>query len=152
MIRWLAVLLVLTATLLAGRSLAARREALREIDRLRQEMYVARVAADSCQNAVAYAEMAFQRFNARVDSVRGEVRDLEALDPRGVPEERYDEYMQLFDAYNDSVATWDDRVARLQGDEAACRTIIDRHNDLADTLRSRLRDLSGGEESETGSP
>jgi hypothetical protein len=138
-LRWVAVLVLLASAVLAVRSLADRRRTAREISELRDDIYVARVATDSCRNAVAYAEMSLRRFGDAVDSVRGQVRSLEALDERGVPEERYDEYMRLFNAYNDSVALWDDRVAKLRADEAACRSVIERHNLLADSLRRRLR-------------
>ena len=139
MLRWLAVAALFVAVFLGVRSVADRRAMSREIRVLRDEIYVARVAADSCRNAVAYAELSFRRWGDAVDSVRGEVRRLEDLDERGVPEERYDEYMELFTSYNDSVAAWDNRVAELRAGEDACRTIIDRHNRLADSLRTRLR-------------
>ena len=138
-LRGLAVLVLVASAVLAVRSIADRRRTAREIRDLRDDIYVARVAADSCRNAVAYAELSFRRFGDAVDSVRGQVRGFEALDERGVPEERYDEYLEVFNAYNDSVALWDDRVAQLRADEAACRDIIDRHNLLADSLRKRLQ-------------
>jgi hypothetical protein len=146
-LRWLAVLVLLASAILAVRSIADRRRTAREILDLRDDIYAARVAADSCRNAVAYAEMSFRRFGDAVDSARGQVRGFEALDERGVPKERYDEYLEVFEAYNDSVALWDDRVAELRADEAACRDIIDRHNRLADSLRKRLRPGNRAEDS-----
>jgi hypothetical protein len=138
MLRWVGVLVMLGTAILAGTSIADRRRALREIDDLRGRIYSARVAADSCQNSVAYEEMSFRRYNTVVDSLRREVRSFEAMDDRGVPEEAYDQYLELFEGYNDSVGSWEERAERLRVDEAACRAIIDGHNALTDSLRRRL--------------
>jgi hypothetical protein len=82
-----------------------------------------------------------------IDSLRDEVRDFEALDERGVPEERYDEYLERFEAYNDSVISWEARAETLRANEAACRELVEAHNALSDSLRRRMeaRGSSGGE-------
>jgi len=110
----------------------------REIEGLRGSIYRARLAADSCRGSLMIQETRLRDFGVSVDSLRGEVRDFEALDPRGVPEARYDEYMEHFNAYNDSVAAWEGKAARLQADEAACRALVEEHNALSDSLRRRL--------------
>lgn len=110
----------------------------REIEDLRSRIFLARLAADSCRGSLELAESRFRDFDSAVDTLRSQVRDMEALDPRGVPEERYDEYLQRFQAYNDSVGAWQARVEALQASEEACRTLVVRHNELSDSLRRRL--------------
>ena len=110
----------------------------REIEGLRGTIFTARLAADSCRGSLDLQEERFRSFGVRVDSLRAESRDFESLDPRGVPEERYAEYMERFNAYNDSVAAWDARVETLRANEEACRALVEEHNALSDSLRRRL--------------
>lgn len=133
---------VLVVVVLGARALAEERRTIAEIQALRDGVYAARVSADSCRNELAYAETRFRRFDAVVDSLRQEVRGYEALDPRGVPEERYDEYMERFDGYNDSVAVWEARAEALRAADETCRSLVVRHNELADTLRGRLTEFA----------
>lgn len=129
--------------------LVERRATIREIRALRDGVYEARIAADSCRFSLAVEEGRLQRFSQLVDTLHTEVRDFEALDPRGVPEERYDAYLERFHAYNDSVAEWEARAARLRRHESECRAIIEDHNALSDSLRRRVVDQlpeRGGEE------
>jgi hypothetical protein len=134
----LAAFAVVSAGVLATRSLLERSHTVNELRTLRDQVYRARVSVDSCRNELAYQERLFRRFDTVVDSLRGEVRAFESLDERGVPEDRYEEYLELFEGYNDSVAVWRGRAAALRETEAACRTFIDEHNILADSLRNRL--------------
>ena len=73
-----------------------------------------------------------------VGAMRARVDSFEALDPRGVPEDQYEAYMESFDNYNDSVAAWEERAGRLRTSEVACRTTIEDHNRLSDSLRAVL--------------
>jgi hypothetical protein len=136
---WVLVVLALAAVTAAGAwNLIERRRTVREIRSLRDSLYAARLAADSCRWSLATQERRFRRFDATIDSLREEVRDFEALDERGVPEERYDEYLERFEAYNDSVIAWDARAETLQANEAACREIVEAHNALTDSVRRRV--------------
>lgn len=110
----------------------------REIEGLRGEIFQSRLAADSCSGSLMLQESRFRDFGAHVDSLREDVRDFEALDPRGVPEEQYEAYLERFNAYNDSVQAWDARVEVLRENEMACRALVERHNQLTDSLRRRL--------------
>ncbi len=132
------VLAVLAVTVMGGRTLIERRRTVDEIRTLRDQVYRARVSADSCSNELAYQERLFRRFDTVVDSLRGTVRDFESMDERGVPEDHYDEYLEHFEGYNDSVTVWRARATGLRATEAACRTFIEGHNVLADSLRGRL--------------
>lgn len=121
----------------------------REFEALRRDIAMARMAADSCRGSLLLQEADFQDFGEAVDSLRGVVHDFEAMDPRGVPEARYEEYVARFNAYNDSVSAWDTWVDSLRATEAACRVLVERHNLLSDSLRRRL--VAEGVEVESGS-
>lgn len=137
----LGVVILAGVVVVAARDLLERRRTVEEIRTLRDQVHAARVSADSCSNELAYQERLFRRFDVLVDSLRGNVRSFERLDARGVPEERYDEYLEQFEGYNDSVAAWRAKALDLRGTEAACRSFIERHNSLADSLRSRLAEV-----------
>ena len=122
--------------LLVSTALEERRQ-VSELVSLRDSLAGLRAAADSCASELARAESAFRRFDAEVDSLRRSVEEYEGLDPQGVPQERYREYMQAFDRYNASVGDWEGRADSLRAREAACRALVERHNTLADTLRAR---------------
>jgi DNA mismatch repair ATPase MutS len=133
------VVMALATIVVAGAiNLVERQRTVREIRSLRDTLYASRVAADSCRWSLATQERRLQRFTAFVDSLRGEVRDFEAMDARGVPEERYDEYLEHFEAYNDSVSSWEARAETLRVNELGCRELVESHNALTDSLRRRI--------------
>jgi len=116
-------------------------ERTREVDELRtlsEEVQEARVVADSCRRALVQQESDFHRFDRFVDSLRSSVDAYEGLDDRGVPRERYQEYLETFDGYNEAVARWDSVADSLRRSEASCRTLIQSYNALADSFRARL--------------
>lgn len=129
---------VLVAAIEGGLALLHRHRTMQELEALRDQVYHARVAADACRNELAYTQRIFERFDTVVDSLHLEVRKLEALNPRGVPQARYDEYLKVFHAYNDSVVSWHLKVDSLKGREATCRRLAEAHNALADSLKRRL--------------
>lgn len=137
------ILIVLGIALVAGGveggvALLQRRRTLHELRDLRDRVYAARVSADSCRNELAYADRLFQRYDTLVDSLRRDVRGYETMDSRGVPRERYDEYLARFHAYNDSVASWHRKADSLKARQAVCRQMAEAHNLLVDSLRRRL--------------
>lgn len=123
-----------------------RQRTVEQVRSLQADVYAARTSADSCRNELAWAEGQFRRFDEHVDSLRTEVRAFEALDERGVPAERYEEYLELFDGYNDSVAAWERRADELRAAEEVCRALVEGHNTLSDSLRRRIEaeGLGGG--------
>lgn len=136
--------IVTAAILYFGGQRIIQQEMLRkEIDRLRDELYRARVAADRCQRSVRSGEGELQDFEVRIAEMRTRVDSFEALDPRGVPEAEYDAYMEVFEAYNDSVAAWEGRERILRTQDASCRTVIGDHNALRDSLVSIVEGLGG---------
>jgi len=134
----LVAIAVSVAAVEGGFNLLARRRTVHELRALGDRVYAARVSADSCRNELAYADRVFQRYDTLVDSLRREVRGYEAMDSRGVPREKYDEYLTRFHAYNDSVTSWHRKADSLKARQALCRRMAEAHNLLVDSLRRRL--------------
>jgi hypothetical protein len=126
------------AAVFAWTTFANQRRVVAEIEGLRARLFAARAAADSCRTALAVEQQDFLAFDAEVDSLRGEVRSYEDPDAGGVPQAQYDEYLERFEGYNDSVAAWQDRADQLRATEARCRELVDTHNAIGDSLRVRL--------------
>lgn len=137
-----ALMVTVPLVVLAVRAYREERRVVEEITQLRDEVYQARVSADSCRNELAYEEMRFRRFDEVVDSLGLDVRGYEEGDRRGVPEEVYEEYLERFDGYNDSVASWEARAEALRATEQVCRDLVVGHNELADSLRGRLTEMA----------
>lgn len=115
-----------------------RQQTADEINRLREELYRARVGSDRCRTSLTNSESALRALGLTIDSLRSRVDSFETMDGRGVPAARYDEYLELFDSYNDSVEVWDARERRLRAAEASCRATIEAHNALSDSLQRVL--------------
>jgi hypothetical protein len=125
-------------------TLVERNRERQDVMDMRDRIARARISADSCTNVLAYDQMLFRQFDHVVDSLRAQVREMEAMDPRGVPEERYDEYLERFNGYNDSVAAWERRADELRASDATCRTLIEVHNQLSDSVRKVLEERGRG--------
>ena len=76
--------------------------------------------------------------------MRARVDSFEALDIRGVAQEQYQSYLEIFNAYNDSVDAWGARERQLRAADTSCRNVILDHNSLRDSLQRVLTELSGG--------
>lgn len=109
------------------------------MEQLREELYRARVSSDRCRNSLAASEASLQNLTATIDSLRSRVRSYETLGGGGVPANRYEEYLLIFNSYNDSVAAWEVRSQRLLTAEASCRDVIEEHNALSDSIQALLR-------------
>jgi hypothetical protein len=133
-------LLALALAIAGASRLLERQQTAAEINRLREDLYRARAAADRCRGSLVNSESSLRTLGFTIDSLRSRVDSFEALDSRGVPAERYDEYMESFDGYNDSVAVWEGRERNLRAAEEACRATIEHHNALSDTLQQVLGD------------
>ena len=117
-----------------------RQQTADEINGLRTELYRARVSADRCRGSLQTSEAALRSLTITIDSLKTLVDDYEAMDRRGVPARQYDEYLGVFDQYNDSVSVWEGRERRLRTAEASCRSTIQGHNALSDSLQTVLID------------
>lgn len=111
------------------------------LHRLRQEMLALRASADSCRAALEREEARLRASDARLDSLRDAIEFYESLDPRGVPADSYDVYIETFRAYNEGVPG---RAAAGDTHEAhwrACAEIVARHNAVADSARALAEEL-----------
>lgn len=115
-----------------------RQQTAERITALREELYRARVASDRCRSSLQTSEASLLALGQTIDSLRTRVEEYESMDGRGVPAERYDEYLGVFDQYNDSVAVWEGRERRLRSAETSCRATIEQHNELSDSLQTVL--------------
>jgi len=113
-----------------------------DVEALREELYRARVSSDRCRGSLTASEAGLQTLTRTIDSLRSQVDSFEALAGGRVPGDSYEEYLVVFDTYNDSVAVWEVRSERLLAAEAACRGVIEDHNALSDSIL-RLLDRAG---------
>jgi hypothetical protein len=131
---WLIVAAIVVMIVLAFRGLRA----IMQTDphaALRDSLAALRAHADSCQSEVEDRAAQLRAFDERLDSMRARVRELEALDRRGVPADSYRVYLGTFNAYNDSAAAWPPLEDTVRALDARCRTVAEHHNVLADSLR-----------------
>lgn len=133
-----AAVAIVVLAVVGARGLADRRARVAELEQLRERLADLRAAAEECQVTVRREEQAFANYRAQVDSLRQEVRDFEAMDDRGVPAARYEEYLDAFDDYNEAVPVWEERADTLRARSRACRALAERHNAMADSLRAMV--------------
>lgn len=125
------------AVIFGIRRIVERQQTVAEINRLREDLYRNRLAADRCRGSLQTSEAALRALRTTIDSLRVEVGDYETASGQ-VPQALYEEYLGVFEEYNDSVQVWEGRERRLRSAEASCRATIERHNALSDTLQSIL--------------
>jgi hypothetical protein len=128
-----------TVVLIVGaRRFVDQRRTASEITQLRDGLYRARLASDRCRNGLAGSESSLQGLTATIYSLRSRVDSFEALGGGNVPGGVYNDYLGVFDSYNDSVAVWEVRSERLLTAEASCRAVIEEHNMLSDSIQAIL--------------
>lgn len=119
--------------LFVGRMLEQSRERSR-FEAVQTRLGDLRQNSENCRRMLARAEDAFQGFGRQVDSLRSAVRAYE--DDGRVPEAVYEEYLDLFDRYNESIPVWEVQADSLRVIQARCRATIEAHNRLADSVRA----------------
>lgn len=130
--------LVLGALVVFGvQRIVERQQTVAEINRLREHLYRSRLTADRCRGSLQTSEAALRALRTTIDSLRVEVGDYETTSGQ-VPQTLFEEYLGVFEEYNDSVQVWEGRERRLRSAEASCRATIERHNALSDTLQTVL--------------
>lgn len=134
----LAALVVGSLILLGSMRVVERGQTAGEINRIREELYRARLSSDRCRGSLQTSQASLRTLSVIIDSMKIRVDSFETADGLGVPAARYDEYMDLFDSYNDSVTVWGRREQRLRTSETSCRSTIEAHNALSDSLQSVL--------------
>jgi hypothetical protein len=119
---------------------------------LRQEVAELRAAADSCRYALEVEEAGLLTASARLDSLRHVIEYYEGLDPRGVPADSYEVYLDVFNTYNSGVPVQEAAGDTLRGHWQACLEITERHNALADSARGMAEAAGLLDESATREP
>lgn len=131
--------LAIAAIVVTGADRVIERERTKaEINRLRDDLHRARISSDRCQGSLQTSEASLLDLGVTIDSLRNLVDSFETMNGRGVPAERYPAYLEVFDSYNDSVASWENREQRLRIAETSCRETIRGHNVLTDSLQGVL--------------
>jgi len=138
-----AVLILSSGTIIVvgGKRIIEQERMAKEVDRIREGLYRARATAERCQQSIAAGETELVDLGARLDSLRARVDSFEALDIRGVPQDRYETYLGTFNMYNDTASTWEERERQLRVAEASCRSVILEHNALSDSLQALFSQL-----------
>lgn len=113
----------------------------RRARQVQEALRAQRRSAEECRMDLVTAEAGFRAYDARVDSLRSRVDQLESLHPEGVPADSFSIYLDAFDAYNEAVEGWDARVDALREERTSCVEIVERHNQLSDSLRGILEEL-----------
>jgi hypothetical protein len=134
----LAAVVVGVAILLGSMRIVERQRTATEINRLRDDLYRARIGSDRCSGSLQTSEASLRSLSQTIDSLRSRVDSFEALGDGRVPAGQYDEYLEVFDSYNDSVGAWEGRERRLRTVEESCRATIEEHNAVTDSLQSIL--------------
>ena len=105
---------------------------------LRSEIDALQGRVDECLARRGALEARFQQAMDRTEALGERVRELESLDPDGVPAERYAEYLELFDEYNESIPEWERLGEALREEGERCRRLADAHNDRLERLRELM--------------
>ena len=130
-----------TVLLVGGRRIIKQERMAQEVERLREGLYRARTTAERCQRSIVAGETELVELKARLGSLRARVDSFEALDARGVPQDRYETYLGTFNMYNDTASTWEERERQLQVADSSCRSVILEHNALSDSLQVLFSEL-----------
>jgi hypothetical protein len=115
-----------------------RKAEVRAFEAATNQLRDAKARADSCAIELGWEQEQFLDFDRRVDSLRSVLQGYEIPDRGGVPEKDYPEYMQVFEAYNDSVSVWQSRADAVKATEGACRSFTQVHNTLRDSILARF--------------
>jgi hypothetical protein len=107
---------------------------------LRDEVRELRAEVGACFETRERIELRFHALTRRTHELREALDELEALDPRGVPADRYDRYLELVGEFNAMIPEWEREADDLEGRAAACRALADDHNLKVDSLRRLLVD------------
>jgi hypothetical protein len=153
--QWLLALVVL-AFLAGGASRLQRivraNSAIATAERLRDALGGVRARLDACLATRDGSELRFEALARETRRLRQEVDSIEALDPRGVPEEAYDAYLTRVEEYNVALPEWERQAADLSALALECDSIAQDHNGRVASLRSFLVEEGIWEEEWLGVP
>jgi predicted nuclease with TOPRIM domain len=145
LLRWpvlfLTTLAVVAATLVVMERRSGPDPLAERAEELRGEIGELQEQVDDCLDRRTLLEARFQAAMERTEELRGRVEELESLDPDGVPAERYREYLEVFDEYNDSLPEWERLGDALRNQGLRCRRLAEAHNLRLDRLRELLIEM-----------
>ena len=142
----LGTLAIVVVAGVAGGHILERNRLIAEMQALRTALDGTRFAADSCKTALSWEQDGFLAFDRRVDSLRTRMESFQDPGRGGVPQEQYQEYLESFEVYNDSVEVWQVRADGLRDKESACRALVEAHNILGDSIRRRQEAMREGDQ------
>ncbi len=108
---------------------------------LRHQVSELRAAADSCRSALDDEEGQLRASDARFDSLKSLIEYYEGLNPRGVPADSYEVYLEIFTIYNEGIPEREAAGDTLEVHWEACRAITERHNQIADSALALATEL-----------
>lgn len=109
-----------------------------QAEQLRDSVREARADLADCLDGLDGEERRFRSHERTTHFLRDRVDELEALDERGVPRDRYEEYLDVFDRYNEAVTEWERLGNALQDLSATCRAFAEEHNERVGALTDFL--------------
>lgn len=119
---------------------------------VREDVRTVRSSLDACLDRLDRLEAAFRTQERTTGSLRAQIDGLEAMDDRGVPAERYEEYLEAVEAFNESLPRWEERADSVRAHASRCRRLVTTHNTLADSLQRLVIDAGFWEGSAPGWP
>ena len=142
---WLWIAVVLGAGLLAAGASALEEMRYQATPRAQAEAYhtevrESRTEVEACLEEMARNETYFRAQERLTGGLRAQLRSFEALDPRGVPTDIYEDYIEVFERYNASLPAWELRGESLRRISERCRDLAEAHNVRADSLRGLLEE------------
>ncbi len=139
--RWIAVAVFLLVMAGAASRLARASRAHSSVvvaEGLRDDLLDLRAEVEACLSIRDRSEIRFQGLASETQGLRSDLDSLESLDPRGVPAEAYDGYMELVGEYNDAVDRWETESEGLSELAVRCDSIVAVHNEQAEILQNFL--------------
>lgn len=109
-----------------------------QAEELRDSVREARAVLTECLDGLDVKERRFRSHERATNFLRDRVEELESLDDRGVPRDRYDEYLDVFDRYNEAVPEWERLGDSLMTLSFTCRALAEEHNERVETLADFL--------------
>ncbi len=142
---WLWVAVVVGAGLLAAGAAALQEVRYQSTPRAHAEAYHAevresRAEVETCLDELERNEDVFRAQERLTQELRAQIDAFEAMDPRGVPQAVYEDYLEIFERYNASLPAWELRGESLRRVSERCRALTEAHNVRADSLRGLMEE------------
>lgn len=108
-------------------------------ERLRESLDRVRGELDACLARRDRSEIRFQALTRETRRSRQELDSIEAMDPRGVPAEVYEAYIERVEDYNNtSIPEWERQADGLRELALQCDSLAWDHNQRVNSLRDFL--------------